>query len=334
MNDRPRGRRARQPKQIPGAGWLDILWRVRQSLVSDRVTLLAAGIAFYSLLSLFPAIAAIISLWALVFDPQEMTRQIGEIGRYLPPEVASLIDEQARKVGESTGTGLSLTALSSVVVAMFVASKGVQGIITGLNAVYGEKGKRGLISRLLVVAAMTVGLIMLTLISIAFVAFFPLAIAMLGLDSTLVNLIGLLRWPVLLLVMMLTIAVLYRFGPNRTAPRWQWVSVGTVTAILLWLLGSGGLSLYVSQVANLGELYGSLGAVVVLMLWFWLSAFVVLLGAEINSEMERQTRRDTTTGEPRPLGERGAFSADTLGQHRPWRRDGDAADPADPGETR
>ncbi|MGM1052693.1 MAG: YihY/virulence factor BrkB family protein [Pseudomonadota bacterium] len=334
MTNRPRGRRAKQPQQIPGVGWLDILWRVRQSLVSDRVTLLAAGIAFYSLLSLFPAIAAIISLWALVFDPQEMTRQIGEISRYLPPEVASLIDEQARKVGERTGTGLSLTALGSLVVAMFVASKGVQGIITGLNAVYGEKGSRGMISRVLVVAAMTVGLIMLTLISIAFVALFPLAIGTLGLDSTLVNLIGLLRWPLLLLVMVFTLAVLYRFGPHRTSPGWQWVSVGTIAAILLWLLGSGGLSLYVRHVAPLGELYGSLGAVVVLMMWFWLSAFAVLLGAEINSEMERQTRHDTTTGEPRPLGERGAFAADTLGEHRPWRSAGNTAEPSDQEETR
>ncbi len=342
MTDRPRGRRAEQPKQIPGLGWLDILWRVRQSLASDRVTLLAAGIAFYSLLSLFPAIAAIISLWALVFDPHEMARQIGEISRYLPPDVASLIDDQARKIGENTGTGLSLTALGSVVVAMFVASKGVQGIITGLNAVYGEKGSRGLIHRVLVVAAMTVGLIMLTLITIAIVALFPLAVATLGLNDTPTYQIGLLRWPVLLLVMMFSIAMLYRFGPNRTSARWEWVSVGTVTAILLWLLGSGGLSLYVRHVAHLGELYGSLGAVVVLMMWFWLSAFVVLLGAEINSEMERQTHHDTTSGEPKPLGERGAFAADTLGEHRPWRRGRDAADPSDvpqdapqdPGEPR
>lgn len=342
MTDRPRGRRAKQPKQIPGLGWLDILWRVRQSLASDRVTLLAAGIAFYSLLSLFPAIAAIISLWALVFDPHEMARQIGEISRYLPPDVASLIDDQARKIGENTSTGLSLTAMGSVAVAMFVASKGVQGVIAGLNAVYGEKGSRGFFHRALVVAAMTVGLIMLTLITIAIVAFFPLAVATLGLDDTPTYQIGLLRWPVLLLVMMFSIAVLYRFGPNRTSARWEWVSVGTVIAILLWLLGSGGLSLYVRHVAHLGELYGSLGAVVVLMMWFWLSAFVVLLGAEINSEMERQTRHDTTTGEPRPLGERGAFSADTLGEHRPWRRDRETADPPDvpqdapqdPGEPR
>ncbi|MGR2740036.1 YihY/virulence factor BrkB family protein [Billgrantia sp. Q4P2] len=125
----------------------------------------------------------------------------------------------------------------------------------------------------------------------------------------------------MLLLMMFVIAVLYRFGPYRRSPRWEWVSVGTVVATLLWLLGSGGLSLYVSQVANMDELYGSLGAVVVLMLWFWLSSFVVLLGAELNAEMERQTRHDTTIGKPRPMGEREAYAADTLGSKRPWQKD-------------
>ncbi|WP_338072065.1 YihY/virulence factor BrkB family protein [Billgrantia bachuensis] len=289
-------------------------------LTDDRVGMLAAGIAFYALLSLFPAIGAVISLWALAFDPAEMARQIGELSRFMPPGGARLINEQARQVSENTDTGLSLTALFGLVVAMFLASKGVRGLMVGLNVVYGEEDRRGLVQRMLVTAALTVGLIMMSLAATMFVALYPIAVAWLVLEGPLVTLITWLRWPALLLLMMFVIAVLYRYGPYRSSPHWEWVSAGTVTATLLWLLGSGGLSLYVSQFANMDELYGSLGAVVVLMLWFWLSSYVVLLGAEINAEMERQTRRDTTVGESRPMGERGAYVADTLGPKRPWRK--------------
>lgn len=315
-----RGRKAGAPHQIPVAGWLDVLWRVSGQLADNRVNMLSAGIAFYSLLSLFPAIAALISLWALVFDPQELAEQIGELTPLMPQEGARLIQRRALEISSNTDTGLSLTALIGVLVAMFVASKGVRGLLVGLNIVYGEEEERGFLLRSLVVAGLTLGLILASLAAIGFVALFPLAIGWLGLEGPLVTLLVWLRWPVLLLGMMATIGVLYRVGPYRRAPRWEWVSVGTVMATLLWLLGSTGLSLYVSQFANMDELYGSLGAVVVLMLWFWLSSFVVLLGAEINAEMERQTRRDTTVGEPRPMGQRGAYAADTLGPKHPWRR--------------
>lgn len=337
-----RGRRAVRPAQIPGPGWLDILWRVKEQLADDRVGLLAAGIAFYALLSVFPAIAAVISLWALAFDPQDLARQISELARYLPPEAAGLVEQQAREIGDNTPTGLSLTALGSLAVALFAASKGVRGLIIALNLVYGEEEQRGLLGRQLVVAALTLGLIALTLVTLVVVALFPLASGQLGLAGAPALLVGLARWSALLLMMMAVIAALYCFAPYRRSPRWQWVSVGSVTATLLWLAGSAGLSLYVGRMATLSQLYGSLGAVVVLMLWFWLSAFVVLLGAEINGEMERQTRRDTTVGEPRPLGQRGAFVADTLGPRRPWRRDGKGDDspdvtpdvPHEPGEPR
>lgn len=315
-----RGRRAENPNQISGPGWLDVFWRVKEQLAVDRVSMLAAAIAFYALLSLFPAIGAVISLWALAFDPLEMASQIGELSRYMPPGGARLISERARAVSENTGTGLSLTALFGLAVALLLASRGVIGLMVGLNVVYGEVDRRGLVQRMLVTAALTFGLIVMSLTGTVFVALYPIAVGWLILEGPLVTLITWLRWPALLLMMMFVIAVLYRFGPYRSSPRWEWVSVGTMVATLLWLLGSGGLSLYVGKFTDMDELYGSLGAVVVLMLWFWLSSFVVLLGAEINAEMERQTRRDTTVGEPRPMGERGAYAADTLGPKRPWQR--------------
>ncbi|MDT8880635.1 YihY/virulence factor BrkB family protein [Halomonas saccharevitans] len=330
-----RGRCADEPQQIPVSGWLDIVWRVKQQVMQDLVALMAAGVAFNAMLALFPTIAAIISIWALVMDPQDLAGQIVQLSRYLPPDASSLINDQARRIGDSTSTGLSLTALGSVVVAMFIASKGVLWMVIGLNVVYGEEDSRGALHRGGLVAALTLGLILVLLITIAFIAFFPLAIGMLALDTLLVRIIAWLRWPVLLLIMMLVIAVFYRFGPCRRSPRWRWISVGSVVATLLWLIGSAGLSFYFGSVIKPSDIYGSLGAVVVLMLWFWLSAFVVLLGAEFNAEMERQTYRDTTVGAFRPPGERDAYAADTLGRKWPWRRVGRTYDAADhPGGDR
>ncbi|WP_346797152.1 YihY/virulence factor BrkB family protein [Halomonas sp. Bachu 37] len=317
MHNKKRGRRAEGPEDIPSPGWLDIVWRVKRELEYDRVTLLAAGVAFYALLALFPAIAAVIALWAVLLDPADISQQMQEVSRFIPPGAASLINEQTRKVVENTEAGLSITAIGSTLVAMFVASKGVRGLMVGLNAVYGEEEKRGIVMRNLMVAALTLGLIVMTLVSIAFVAILPLAIELVGMASPYDMIIGWLRWPALLVVMSLVIAMLYRFAPYRRAPRWEWISIGTMLATFLWLLGSGGLSLYVRYVSNFSELYGSLGAVVVLMLWFWLSAFAVLMGAEINGEMERQTCRDSTVGKERPMGERGAYAADTVGNKHP-----------------
>lgn len=268
-------------------GWVFMAWRVKRAVVTYRVSMLAAGVAFYAMLALFPAIAAIISLWALVLDPQDMARQIGEVSRLMPPGAARLVQEQAREIGDHTQAGLSATALGGLSIAMFVASKGVRGLLVGLAVVNGETERRRLWHRALMVVVLTLGLIVTTQVAIAIAALFPLAIELLGLEGPLYTLLNLLRWLVLLVTMMAVIAIFYRYGPYRRAPHWEWVRVGTLAATLLWLLGSGGLSLYARHVANLGQLYGSLGAVVVLMLWFWLSAFVVLLGALINVQMGR-----------------------------------------------
>jgi membrane protein len=269
-------------------GWFFMAWRVKRAVVANRVTMLAAGVAFYAMLALFPAIAAIISLWALLLDPQDMTRQIGELSGYMPPGAARLVQEQAQEIGDHTQAGLSATAVGGLVVAMFIASKGVRGLLVGLSAVHGETERRRLWHRVLMVFVLTLGLIVTTQMAIAIAALFPLVIQWLGLEGPLYTLLNLLRWLVLLLAMMAIIAVFYRYGPYRRAPHWEWVRVGTLSATLLWLLGSGGLSLYARHVADLGQLYGTLGAVVVVMLWFWLSAFVVLLGAQVNVEMARR----------------------------------------------
>ncbi|MEA2117188.1 YihY/virulence factor BrkB family protein [Halovibrio sp. HP20-50] len=314
-----RGRHAEVPGEIPKRGWHDIAWRVVRAARRDRLTMLAAGVAFYALLALFPTIAAVISLWGLLFDPSEAGQQLYEISRFMPPDAANLIDQQAQEVVESAESGSVLGALAGLLVAMFIASKGVAVLVIGLNVVNGEIEKRGVIHRGVVLVALTFGLIIMTLISLAFIAIVPVVVDTLMIEPPLDRILKWLRWPALLILMSMLIALLYRFAPYRRSAQWRWLSYGTLLATGMWLLGSGGLSLYVRHFSAFSELYGSLGAVVALMLWFWLSAFVVLFGAEVNSEMERQTYSDTTVGDPRPLGEREAFAADTIGSPQPWR---------------
>lgn len=319
MGKLARGRRAEVPGDIPPRGWHDIAWRVVRAARRDRITILAAGVAFYALLALFPTIAAVISLWGLLFDPYEAGQQLYEISRFMPPDAAKLIDQQAQQVVESAESGNLMATLVGLLIAMFIASKGVAVLVMGLNVVYGETEKRSLLHRGTVLVSLTFGLIVMTLVSLGFIAIVPVLVDALAIDPPLDKILQWLRWPALLVLMSALIALLYRFAPYRRSAQWRWLSYGTLLATLMWLLGSGGLSLYVRYFTTFSELYGSLGAVVALMMWFWLSAFVVLFGAEVNSEMERQTYHDTTVGYPRALGERKAFAADTIGSPQPWR---------------
>ncbi|MDQ7734773.1 YihY/virulence factor BrkB family protein [Halomonas sp. SpR1] len=316
MGKLSRGRCAQVPGDIPQRGWQDIVWRVVRAARRNRLTMLAAGVAFYALLALFPTIAAVISLWGLLFDPYEAGQQLYEISRFMPPDAAELIDKQAQQVVESAKSGSFLGALAGLLIAMFIASKSVAVLVIGLNVVYGEAEERSLLHRAVVLVALTFGLIFMTLVSLAFIAIVPVAVNALAIDQPLNQILQWLRWPALLFIMSMLIALLYRYAPYRRSAQWRWLSYGTLLATVMWLLGSGGLSLYVRYFSTFSELYGSLGAVVALMLWFWLSAFVVLFGAEVNCEMERQTFNDTTIGEARPLGEREAFAADTIGAPR------------------
>lgn len=326
MRKLTRGRHAEVPGEIPKRGWKDITWRVVRAARRDRITMLAAGVAFYALLALFPTIAAVISLWGLLFDPYEAGQQLYEISRFMPPDAAQLIDQQAQQVVESAKSGSFLGALAGLLIAMYIASKGVGVLVIGLNVVYGESEQRKLLYRTILLTALTFGLIFMTLVSLGFIAIVPVLVDILAITSPLDQVLQWLRWPALLLLMSVLIALLYRFAPYRRSAQWSWLSYGTLLATIMWLLSSGGLSLYVRYFSSFSELYGSLGAVVALMIWFWLSAFVVLLGAEVNCEMERQTYNDTTIGETRPLGEREAFAADTIGAPRHWK---DAAEDTD-----
>jgi membrane protein len=309
-----RGRQAGRPQDIPKPGWRDILWRTKAELSQDHVSMVAASIAFYGLLAVFPAIAAMISIWGLLFDPQQIAQQIESVSGALPQDAAGIVNDQAHAVAGGAGTGVSLAAVVCILLALYSASKGMQAMIEGLNIVYGEDEKRGFIKLTLMTLILTIGLIAMMIVALGLIAVLPALLGNLGLGEVFQALLTYARWPLLLVVALIGLAILYRFAPSREAPQWQWVSPGAVIATVLWLIGSIVFSIYVRNFGSYNETYGSLGAVVILLMWFWLSAFIVLLGAELNCEIERQTERDTTAGRPKPRGERGAYAADTLGE--------------------
>ncbi|HEU4897977.1 MAG TPA: YihY/virulence factor BrkB family protein [Actinomycetota bacterium] len=317
--DAAAGRGAERPSQIPPRGWFAILRRVMAEVKEDNVTLLAAGVAFYAMLAIFPAIIAVVTVYGLVADPNQVEAQVSEFAKSLPAGADQLLTEQLQNVASAGRQSLSIGLAVSLLAVLWTASGGVQGLVKGLNVVYDERETRGFLKLRGLSLLLTLGAILVAVIALALVAVFPAVIDNLGLGQAGELAASIARWVVLALLVLLALAVVYRYAPDRENPRWRWVSWGVVVALVLWLLGSFGFSWYVDNFGKYNQTYGALAAVIILLLWLFLSAFAVLLGAELDAEIERQTGRDTTTGPERPLGERGAEVADTLGES-PQRR--------------
>ena len=308
-----RGRHAEQPTDVPAKGWKDVLARTRAEAKQDNVTLLAAGVAFYALLALVPALVALVSAYGLVADPSEVEEQVSELLGAAPAEVRDLVTSQLRSITEDAQTAVGLAAIISLVVALWSASSGVKNLIAAINAAYDEDETRGFVKLRTVSLIFTLGAVVFLVASFFLIAFLPSLLADTGLGDVARALVGALRWVALLVGMMVALSLLYRYGPDRDNAKWTWVSPGAIVATLLWLAASALFAVYTGNFGQYNETYGSLGAVVVVMLWLYLSALAVILGAELNAELERQTVMDTTEGRPSPMGGRGATAADTLG---------------------
>ncbi len=309
-----RGRRARTPSEIPTKGWRDIAFRVWEELTADHVSVVSAGVAFFGLLAVFPAIGAIVSITGLFMDPAAIEAQLESVASVLPQNAASILQDQVRAVASNSGTGLGLAAIAGVILSLYGASKGMRTLMEGMNIAYDEEEERGFVKEYAVSFVLTLLLILGLLVALGVTVVVPALLGNLGLPETIVTLVEWGRWPLLAAFTMLGLAVLYRYGPSREDPEWRWVSWGSVAATILWIAGSIGFSIYVRNFGSYNESYGALGGVIILLTWLWLSAFIVLLGAEINSEMEHQTERDTTTGRTLPRGERGAVKANEVGR--------------------
>ncbi|MDQ6437615.1 YihY/virulence factor BrkB family protein [Mesorhizobium sp. LHD-90] len=309
-----RGRSADTPLEIPARGWRDIAWRVWAEIFEDRIFLIAAGATFYLLLALFPALAAFVSLYGFVADPKTIAEHIAFLGGILPTGGYELIRNQLRALASQNEQALSWGFVTGLAVALWSANNGIKSLFEGLNVAYGEEEKRSFVIVNLVSLAFTAGAMLVGIAMIFSVGVVPALLALLRLDHWTELLVSLLRWPLLLVMVGTGICLIFRYGPSRERAKWRWITAGAAVATVVWLLASWGFSLYLQHFADYNATYGSLGAVIGFMMWTWISVVILLVGAELDAEMEHQTARDSTIGPPRPLGERGACMADTIGE--------------------
>ncbi|GHC60704.1 YihY/virulence factor BrkB family protein [Roseibacillus persicicus] len=309
-----RGRNARHPFAIPWKGWWEIIRRVQKEITNDALQLMSAGIAFYFFLSVFPILAATISIYGLFVTPAGAEAQVEELGRLLPTQSQEVISEIAQNVASKSDRSLGWGLVITVLLSIWSANKGTRALVRGLNIAYGEKESRKYLAQTALTLVITLGAFLAGIVLLSLVAGVPAVLNYYEFSGSIKALLTWGRWPLLALLIVFIFACLYRWAPNRATPRWQWISPGSIFGMIFWLLGSAAFSYYVDQYDTMGKTYGSFAAVVSLLLWFFLTAFVVLLGAEINCESERQTRRDTTIGPPRARGQRGAASADEVAE--------------------
>jgi membrane protein len=311
-----RGREANRPSAIPWRGWKDILWRVWSEIGEDRIMLVAAGVTFYLLLALFPALAAFVSLYGFVADPKTIADQVAYLGGVLPSGGLDMIRGQLQALASASGKALSLGFVVGFLIALWSANSGIKAIFEAMDVAYEEEEKRGFIRLNLLSLAFTLGAMVVGILMIVMVGVVPAVLSFLRLGGVTEVLVRVLRWPVLLIAVGVVISIIYRYGPSRERAQWRWINWGAGLAAVVWLAASVLFSWYLQNFADYNATYGSLGAVIGFMMWTWISVLILLAGAELNSEIEHQTARDSTTGKPVKRGARGAVMADTIGASR------------------
>jgi len=313
-NDRDdRGRSADTPSQIPARGWKDILKRCYERLTRDRLVAIAAGVTFYALLAIFPAIAALVSIYGLFADPGTIAQHLDDVASFLPGGAIEVIREQLTNLTSHGASTLGVTFVIGLLVSLWSANSGIKALMDALNVAYQEEEKRGFFRLNALSLTFTLGGIVAILVGLAAIVAVPLVIQYLGLPEWTKWIVETAKWIVLLVIIALGISVLYRYGPSRRQAKWRWISWGSALAAVAWIVVSMLFSWYAQNFGSFNKTYGSLGAVIGFMMWIWLSGIVMLLGAELDAEMERQTDRDTTVGSPKPIGQRGATVADSKG---------------------
>jgi membrane protein len=287
--------------------------RVYQNISKHRVILVAAGITFYSILAIFPAIAALVALYGLFADPGTIASHLDQLSGFVPEGATEVIRDQLNRLASQRSSTLGLAFIIGLGVSLWSANAGVKSLFDGLNIVNGEDERRSFIKLNLVSLTFTLATILFALLALTAIVVVPLIINFFGLTEITNLVMQIARWPLLLIVVAFALSVLYRYGPDRARAQWRWITWGSVFAAVAWLVVSILFSWYAAHFGSYNKTYGSLGAVMGFMFWIWLSAIIILVGAEIDAEIEHQTARDTTTGPSKPLGERGARMADTVG---------------------
>ena len=287
-------RHADNPVDIATDSWKDIAFRLKDEIAADRVGLVAAGVAFYGLLALFPAITALVAISGLLLEPSQIVDQLSTFSTLLPEEVITIIEDQATEVAGSREGGLGLAAIIGLLIALYSASKGMASLIQGINIAYDEEEERGFIRLKLVTFALTIFLIIGLLVALLATLAIPAVLSFIELGQVTEWIITAALWIGLIMLTIFGLAVFYRYAPSRPPPKWKWISVGAVTGCLLWVIASAGFSFYVGNFGSYNESFGTLAGVIVMLMWFWISAFIIILGAELNAELEAETPADTT----------------------------------------
>jgi membrane protein len=316
IDSQARGRLASSPSEIPARGWKDILLRVYSNISEHRVMALAAGMTYYSLLAIFPALAALVAIYGLFSDPTAIARHLDQLSGILPGGAVDVARGQLTRVASKGSGTLGATFVIGLGISLWSANAAMKSLFDTLNIVYGEQEKRGFLTLNAVSLSFTLAGILFVLAALGAVVVIPVVLNLIGLSNFADLMLRVARWPAMFVAVALALALIYRYGPSREAPQWRWITWGSAVAAVLWLGASALFSWYAASFGKFNETYGSLGAVIGFMTWLWISAIVILIGAELDAEMEHQTARDTTTGSPKPMGARGAKMADTVGAAR------------------
>jgi membrane protein len=303
---------ADHPSDIPDQGWFAVLRRLARSLGQDGMWLRSAGVAFCALFAAIPGAAVPVSLVGLLADPRAVHLPVEMLGGLLPVNASVFLADQMQAIADTSRTQLGAGLGGAVLGAAWGAWSGASGLIGAINVAYAEDETRSFLRRAWVALVIAIAAGGFMLLAFALVALLPLALGKVALDPTVRAVVTFARWPALALLCALALALLYRFAPSRRAAKWRWVSPGAMVATALWLTGSTGFSFYAAHVPSYNQTLGALGMVMLLLTWSYLTAFAVLLGAELNAELERQTSRDTTWGPAQRQGERGAVVANAI----------------------
>lgn len=315
--DGEHGRHAEHPAGIPARGWRDILLRIKDQMDNNHLSITAAGISYFALLAIFPGLAALVSLYGLFSDPMMVQRQLAAVKTIIPFEAYAIIENQLHKIASQPQSSLSIGFIGGLLLTLFSANRGVMTMIEAMNIVYEERETRGVIKLNLLSLFYTFVMILTIVISITIIVIAPAVLAFLPVPGMVEVLVKYLPWPFLAAMIVLLLNFTYSYFPNRRRAKWQWITYGSAVATLVWIVASLLFSFYVSNFGDYNKTYGSVGAVVVLMIWFYISAFIVLLGGTLNAEMEHQTAVDSTRGRPsKPRGRRGASMADDVGEKK------------------
>ncbi len=309
-----RGREAKTPHQIPTKGLKDVFWRLYAAISEDRVMLVAAGVTYYLLLALFPAISALVSLYGFFANPSQIAERIQFLRTVMPGDALDIFVGQLRSLASQDSSTLSIGLIAGLGIALWSSNNGIKALFQAMNVAYEEEEKRSFLKLTGVSLLFTLGTLLLVIVLTVAVGVVPAVLSFLSIGGWAETAISLLRWPLMLLFVLGGIALLYRYGPSREPARARWLTWGTGFATIFWLIASLAVSYYLSNFADYNATYGALGALIGFMFWMWVSVIIVIVGAELNAELEHQTAQDTTTGAEQPMGERGAYMADHIGK--------------------